>query len=38
MQSVRAPLVLESRAPLKLALWKVQLDTHADTVLPCPVR
>ena len=38
MQSLRAPFVLESRAPLKLALWKVQLDTHADTVLPCPVR
>ena len=38
MQSLRAPLVLESSAPLKLALWKVQLDTHADTVLPCPVR
>lgn len=37
MEALRAPFVLQSKAPLQLSLWEVKLDTHADVVLPCPV-
>jgi beta-glucosidase len=36
MQSLAAPFVLDSNGPLRLSLWGVALDSHADTVLPCP--
>ncbi|MDQ6646180.1 MAG: exo 1,3/1,4-beta-D-glucan glucohydrolase [Pseudomonadota bacterium] len=36
MQSLASPFVLESDAPMRLSLWQVGLDSHADTVLPCP--
>ncbi len=36
MQSLASPFVLESDAPMRVSLWQVGLDSHADTVLPCP--
>jgi beta-glucosidase len=38
MEALRAPFVLESRGPMQLSLAKVELESHADTVLPCPAR
>ena len=35
MGALRAPFVIESHVPLQLSLSQVQLDTRADTVLPC---
>ncbi|NKZ40032.1 glycoside hydrolase family 3 protein [Oleiagrimonas citrea] len=36
MGAVTAPFVLSSDAPLDLALSKIELNSHADTVLACP--
>lgn len=36
MQSVASPFVLQSDSPMRLSLWRVELESHADTVLPCP--
>lgn len=36
MEALRAPFVLDSRVPMQLSLSRVELDSHADTVLPCP--
>ncbi|WEN14660.1 glycoside hydrolase family 3 N-terminal domain-containing protein [Rhodanobacter sp. AS-Z3] len=36
MSALQAPFVLESHVPLQVSLSQVRLDTHADTVLPCP--
>jgi hypothetical protein len=36
MQSLASPFVLESDAPMRLSVWQVELNSHADTVLSCP--
>lgn len=38
MQAIQAPFVLESHGPMQLALSRVELESHADSVLPCPVH
>jgi beta-glucosidase len=38
MTSIAAPFVLKSNAAMQLGLSKVQLASHADTVLPCPAH
>lgn len=38
MQSLDAPFVIDSHVPLQLSLSRVALDSHADTVLPCPAK
>ncbi|WP_449757869.1 glycoside hydrolase family 3 N-terminal domain-containing protein [Dyella ginsengisoli] len=36
MAALKAPFVLDSRVPMQLSLSQVELNSHADTVLPCP--